>query len=487
MSLVSRFALTLSTQLLVMPYALAQVVPADNDASATFDGRTFNLPDVSDPKDTYTIVVKSAGKDSELKLPAGATALRLTPSAIPKSPWSWRYVLTKVQLPAMQVMQPQEGRVTYSQLARYDSGVLLLWKTVPGSDRYKVTVAVDKATSLSKLAEWGKESSEDMPDDAVDTGCGCVHYVRTSKPGERFRWKATALAADGTPIAETEYRQVAVDEPWSKELSGKGFQLQRSDTLAKDLAGKPALFGYQSNQKEGSARASAYLAQFAVVWSDKDSQDGKVFYPRVSLEAKLTSSGSDKANDAIRLRAGGYEVVPNWPLNLTTNLKYDTERKSGTKKGSFELIATPTFAPFARYYPRPSPETTDAAGNFSSLPWLQVMPTILLGAEAGRTLDVGSSQETTKNLARGRVDLRFDAQLNFLSAALRLPQVNAYAESTYWRLGHQDANEFTYSTTGLSFKLTQDVSLDLTYSVGRDAPTFNFTRSGAVSLGLQIK
>lgn len=481
-------AIYIAVQMLVCIGASAQTLSATNDDKAQFVGGTFVLPDLTDPKDSYTIVVVAGDKETKVPLPAGGTAIRLIPAALPTQSWSWRYVLSRAKLPHVDVLQPIGDRFTFDQLARYDNGVLLVWRETPGAVNYKVVIVPDKADSLAKPPDWGKESSEDLAEDSVDSDCKCVHYVRTSKPGDRFKWKAVALGADNSPIAETEYRQISVDEPWSKSIAAGGFKLQRSDTLAKDVAGKPALLGYQSNQKDGSSRTSAYLAQFAVVWSDPTvSLDGGVFYPRASLEAKLSSSGSDKANDAIRLRAGGYAVFPESPWNLVTNLKYDTERKTGTKKGSLEVMVTPTFAPFVRYYPRPTAATTDPAGNFTTRPWLQLMPTLQLGAEVGRTFDEGSSSEVGKNLSRARADLRLDAELNFLASAFRLPSVSVYGGTTYWRLGHQTADEFMYSTAGASFKLTQDVSIEFTYSVGRDAPTFNFIRLGAVGLGLQIK
>lgn len=464
----------------------AQVIAAENDKTAIFDGKSFLLPDSGGEKDVYLIVLNYGKEERRLQLPAGATALRITSSAVPKVAWKWRYVLTKAQLPPLDVVQPTRERLTYVEVSRYDDAILLAWKADAKADRYRVTISADKASSLSAAPEWGKEETEELADDALDPACGCVHYAKNAKPGDRFRWKGTALAADGTPLSETAFRVVTVEEPWSKELSGKGLKLQRSDTLAKDAAGKPALFGYQSNQKEGGVRGSAYLTQFAVVWSPTD-VSSRVLYPRASLEAKLTSSGTDKTNDALRLRAGGYAVIENVPFNFTTNLKYDTERKSGTKKGSLELIAAPTFAPFSRYYPAPSASNSDAAGNFATLPWVRVMPTLLLGAEAGRTFDVGSSVETRRNFSRARADLRLDAELNFLASALRLPAVSLFGESTYWRLASQGADELTYSVVGASFKITKDVSLEFAYSVGRDAPTFNFTRAGSVGLGIQIK
>ena len=470
-------------------YAMAAPTPAENDKTAQFDNGSFNLPDVVNPKDTYTIVIETVdGKTIKLPLPAGATGMRMNTSALPASAWKWRYILQLSQLPPLDLLQPADGRVTYEQLARYDDGVLFVWKHDPRADRYKLTVVADKQLDHTQPPEWGKETSDELSlEEYYKAHCNCVHYVWSTKPGERLKFKATALAKDGTSISESEFRTVTIDSPWSREFVQRGFKFQRSDTLSKDIAGKPALFGYSSSQKGGTARTGAYQAEFALIWDggERKVQD-QVFYPRASFEARLTSSGSAKTNDVLRARVGADKLLSDVPLNLTGNIKYDTEYKTGTKKGSIELMATPTFAPLARYYPRPSLETTDPSGNYTTRPWIQVMPTLQFGVEGGHTFDVGSSEEKGRSFYRGRVDVRLDAELNFLASLLRLPTVGAYLHSTYWRLAHQDVDEFTYSRAGASFKFTPETSLELTYTVGHDSPTFTFTRSAGVSLGIQF-
>jgi hypothetical protein len=480
---VATIAIAVATQ------ALAVTLYAGNDKSAQFENGSFNLPDLSNPKDVYTILIETAdGKTMRIPLPPGATGLRMNASALPPSEWKWRYILQLTQLRTIDVLQPANGRVTYEQLARYDDGVLFVWKHDPSADRYRLTVVMDKQPDHTQPAEWGKETSEELSlEEHYKAHCNCLHYVWSTKPGDRLKFKATALNKDGTSISESEFRTVAIDSPWSGQFARDGFKFQRSDTLSKEIAGKPALFGYSASQNQGTARSGAYQAEFALVWEGGERTVlNQVLYPRASVEARLTSSGTAKTNDVFRARVGADKLLSDVPLNLTGNLKYDTEAKTGTKKGSVELMATPTFAPLARYYPRPTIETTDPSGNYTTRPWIQVMPTVQVGLEAGHTFDVGSSEEKGRSFVRGRVDVGLDAQLNFLASLLRLPTVSLYARSTYWHLIHQDTDNFVYSRTGASFKFTPETSLELTYTVGHDSPTFTFSRSVGVSLGVQF-
>ena len=464
--------------------SMAAAQPALNDGQATHEGGVFKLPSRPNPKDQYSIVILAGGKETTHSLPAGVNVVQFNTKALPEGSWTWRYVLSKSELPNLEVLQPLDESFTYERWARYDSAVLIVVKQVPGAARYRLTTEPSKERSAAG-EKFGKEVTEVIEGDAMGAGCNCVTALWRGKQGERMRWRMTALAEDGTPIAESERRIVEVEASRLKVWSDMGLRIQRSDTLSADNASKPALFGYQSAQKgSDKTRSTAYTAEFAVVYVGKTIDDAHTLAPRASLEARLNSSGSGKENDALRLRAG-FEKVYLAPFILTTGLKYDTERKTGTKKGSVEFVFTPTFDFLWKYWGS-SRGKVDAAGNYEVRPAIQGQWGVQFGAEFGRTFDAGSSTEIGRSLSRGRVDLRLDGQLNFLASALRVPNFGIYAQSTYWRLAHQVADEFSYSRAGASVKLTPELSLELAYTVGRDAPTFAHTRSGLIGLCVQL-
>jgi hypothetical protein len=482
-----RYLGALSVALGVVTGVSAQVKVSENDTTARFEDSSFSLPDVSDPGDTYTIVIKAADKETSLKLPAGVTGLRIAKSALPQTPWTWFYRVQREKLASLTVEGPTENMLAANKVTHDSGRVLLYWRRDPIAKYYKVTMVSDDHPD-AEPPSWGKESSAQVPRTFTKLNCDCEQYAWVAKTGDRIKWKVTAYAEGDVAIAESEFRELAVEPPWSKSFHDKGFRLQRSDTLVPGDVGKPALFGYQSNQKEGNPRTSAYLTEFALIWepNERDTTVREVF-PRASFEAKLTSTGSDKPNDALRLRLGAYSPRDELKTILSGNLKYDTERRTGTEKGSVEFTITPTFLPFGYSHPQPRADQVDPARNWLRLPGIAFTPSILFGGEVGRTFNVGSSLETRRNFTRARADLRFDVDLNFLARALKSPGVTAYAEGTYWRLWNADMNEVTYSKTGASFKLTDEVSLEFSYAVGRDTPTFNFTRTGAISLGIQVK
>ena len=59
--------------------------------------------------------------------------------------------------------------------------------------------------------------------------------------------------------------------------------------------------------------------------------------------------------------------------------------------------------------------------------------------------------------------------------------------ATHWHLPREvHERNFHISKSGLSFGLSDVVSFDLSYSVGREAPTFKFTRTGSAGFGLKF-
>jgi hypothetical protein len=342
---------------------------ATNDPRAVYEAGMFVLPELASPKDSYTLLIYSPGEAApkRLAMPAGVTGARLSTGALPAGEWSWKYVLQSASLHKIEVLAPTDERLSYEELVRYESSALLVWKHQPGVELYRVAISKDRAPSQASKPDWGEPTTVELDDSAINSERSTVHYAQDLKPGDRIRWKAAALGLDKQVLAETEYRTISVDEPRTKQLAGKGLRLQRSDTLSRDVADKPALLGYNSTQRDGSPRTAAYQTEFALIWEGKEPWQETEWFPRASLEARLTSRGGGKDSDALRLRAGAYRVLRQFIVQ--TNLKYDTERRSGTKKGTVELVVTPTTGPFGRYYPGPTRELTivDPAGNFKPI------------------------------------------------------------------------------------------------------------------------
>lgn len=474
----------------LMSPAIAQVKPATNDVRATFENGMFLLPALANPKDAYSVVLEPAGdKARTLTLPAGSTGVRFADTALPSGAWSWRYTLQRAEVMSMVVVEPRQTAVTYSGLARYGDAVHLAWQEVPGAKTYRVSTKTDKASDLTKPPEWGTPSNTDLAAaEYVNEGRKVGFYDLPMKPAMRVEWTVTALDVDGQPMARSAPMVLTTGVPWSSELAKSGWKLQRSDTLSKESASKAALFGYTATKKTGEDKARAYQTEFAVLWDGSSVGERLGFYPRGSLEARLTSSGKSKDSDALKFRFGGYRLLTSHPAELVANLKYETASKDDTKKGLFELAYTPLIVPLSRYYPAPDPSRTNAAGNFApdALPAIQWMTQLTLGADLGKTFSVGSSSETKKSNFRQRANLRFDTRLNALADALRIPQVELYLSSTYWNLSREEDDEHTYSTTGITFQLTKEISLEAAYSVGADAPKFGFSRTGTVGLGLKF-
>jgi hypothetical protein len=469
---------------------LAQIKPATNDARATFENGMFLLPAPASPKDAYTIVLEPAGdKPRALMLPAGSTGVRLADTALPPTAWTWRYTLQRAEIAPLVVLEPRQPSVTFADLSRYGDAVHLAWQHAPGTKTYRVTTKTDKASDLTTPPEWGTPSNTDLAaTEYVNEERKVGFYDLPMKPAARIEWTVTALDADGQPMARSAPMVLTSGVPWSAELAKSGWKLQRSDTLSKENAAKAALFGYTATKKAGENKARAYQTEFAVIWDGSSTGERLDFYPRGSLEARLTSSGKSKDSDALKFRFGGYRLLASHPAEVVANLKYETASKDDTKKGLFELAYTPLIVPFARYYPTPDPSRTNAAGNYppNALPPIQWMTQLTVGADLGKTFSVGSSSETKKSNFRQRANLRLDTQLNAVADVLRIPSVGLYLSSTYWHLSREEDDEHTYSTTGITFQLTKEISFEAAYSVGADAPKFGFSRTGTVGFGLKF-
>lgn len=79
--------------------------------------------------------------------------------------------------------------------------------------------------------------------------------------------------------------------------------------------------------------------------------------------------------------------------------------------------------------------------------------------------------ETQDKIKRLRADLRFDMLWPRLAGSLGILSVTSYASRSYWRLVGQGA-EHHLSQAGIAIGLMPDISLDVAYKVGEEAPNF---------------
>lgn len=468
--------------------ATAAPILSTNAPQASFDKGMFSLPELTDPKDKYILtIVAGADKPQSLVLPAGANGLMLGAAALPKGSWSWSYLVQRNAKPALELVTATGLHLSNAQVSAYEGGVLLEWRCTAGAGSYKLAVAEDQAGDASKPPEWGDDTSYEVDADVcTDNPRNHGHYVLAPDSGKRYRWKVTAVDADKIEIAQSEARVFDVAPPLTKQLQRAGWHLQQSDTITPEAASQPAMFGYAASADDKTPRSSSYAAQFALIWTGKPVTDG--IYPRVAVEARRNSSGDAKASDVSRFRAG----VTSSPehFNWTAAAKYETDRKDMTRKGMVELSVTPLPGYILGTYqnfPAVPPGERDVAGNIplDRRPFLQVMPLISFGADLGKTFEVGTSKETGDTVKRLRADLRFDMRWPKLAGMVRAQSISTYAEGTVWRLFGVNSSHHL-AKAGISIGITPEISLEVAYLVGEDAPTFAFSRSTNVGLGVKF-
>lgn len=464
-------------------------IPASNDPSSQFRDGMFLLPDLENPKEFYLIIIEpNDGREAvQLTLPEGSTGLRVSKAALPAGDWKWKYRVPGRNVSNLELKTPRDLQIGPMDLV--DGRFSLAWTPVPNTKRYVISQQTRTKASKTDDPPWSKNESS-----CFASVCARESLATSAielKTGTEVKWQVTALDSDGIVLAKSQEAYIKMDNSWVQRISESGLKLQRSDTLSKSTAQLPATLSFLSSKSTGGGSGTdAYQGEFALIYDGVDSWAG--FWPRVSLEGKLTSTGDQKDGDQIRFRAGGYRIIAGNDLGegteLVANLKYETERKTGTKKGLIEVGVTPVYGWLGRYWPGPPSEAeADAAGNYLRLPWLQVAPIISFGAEAGKTFDVGGSSETKETIVRLRTTLRLDAQLNALSYAIGARSVTPYIEGTYWNLPLEDeVRNYRLGKAGMSFGLTELLSFDLSYSVGREAPNFTFARTKSVGFGVKF-
>ena len=465
----------------------AAPVPAANDRSGVFEDGIFRLPALADPKDVYILKIAVPGEkeDRTITLPAGAIGLVLDSQAVPAGAWSWTFRVQRKVTEPVPLVTPDNVRISTWDLHYLDNTWLLEWQKLANASKYRVTVAIDKASDSTKAPEWGSDSVIECDAACLEEMVGANAHQRIAlKAGQRYRWSVSALDKDGIVIANSEARVLEVAPSRVVALQDAGWHLQRSDTISAQDAAKPALFSYGANDDGTNPRTSAYSAQMALLWHGGGILGGSIF-PRLSLETRRTSSGEAKANDQTRVRLGGFGAT--YHSTWSAAVKYETARKDDTRKGMLELGITPVAWGLDVWHPIGPGPVRDSSGVVvpSSVPILEIKPLISFAADIGKTFSVGTSKETNDTVKRLRSDLRLDMLWGRVARALGVVYVETYAERTHWRLVGQ-GKTYRFDQAGISVGLTPEISLDVAYSRGHEAPTFEYARSTNVGLGVQF-
>jgi hypothetical protein len=471
-------------------------LPSQNAPPGQYENYLFQLPELAAPTSTYTIIILPEGGEAiRIELPKGATGIKLSTQALPKNQWTWRYALQSSVPIALKQVGEDRRKATPEELETFFNTVIVEWNLVTDAKAYDVVVSSAPKAKTGTDLTWGKAQTTECTTltECIGPATGLGYKAIEVSEGRIYRWKVVARDLDGIAISESAYRFIETPKPTFGSFEERGWRLQRSETLNRLNAAKPALFAYSASAQSGETRAAAYVAQFALGWSPS----GEYYFgmvPSASLEAKLTSNGVSKKTDELKLRLGATlsePLIGEWSLNA----KYETERKSGkndgpgTKKGLLEINVSPLgHFGLGRFwpYPRETNAIRDSAGRVRpEFTVFTVMPTLNFGADFGKTFDVGTSEETARNIQRYHADFGLTANWNQLARLLNIRSVTATADTTFWYLRSATERVNRLSSVSLSFGLTPNVGFGIEYSVGKDAPNFTFER--ATNAGFEIK
>ncbi len=469
-------------------------VLATNNAAGRYEDGLFRLPPLADPKDKYVLLLTVDGKlKPAINLPAGATGLVFGENAAPTGRWSWAYALQRAELPPLQVATADALNVPAFVLAAYEGRLRLEWPKVAGANSYRVAISTWENAKNGKPADWGEEAK-------ISNTCGepelkeLCNVEFDAEPGNRYRWTVTAIDPAKVDMARSMPRTIDAEGSKLAKIKKSGWSLQRSDSGSDDDK-KGALFSYARAEDATTPRLSAYSAALALIWQPEAGFSQHLF-PRASVETRRTSSGKEKESDATIVRAGVYGART-WRnaegfrkgYNWTAAAKYEEARKEGTRKGILEFRVMPFLGPLGRHIniPAVGDDGRDSAANIrpDRFPLLQIMPLWSVGAELGKTFEAGSSTESEDRIKRLRTDLGFEMRWPALSGALGVLSVSSYGGGTYWRLPGQGA-EYHLGQAGITISLTPQVSFDIAYKVGEEAPNFKFSRTTNVGVGFKF-
>lgn len=270
-------------------------------------------------------------------------------------------------------------------------------------------------------------------------------------------------------------------------LNANGLRFQRAFD-GQPNAADPATVSFLSDLGK---KSTVYDANFALIYQPDflatTLGDNAYLSGLASIEGALTSDNSTAADDAWRFRlgldsdflkhAGDKHMVT---VYTTLNAMYEADQAFRTRKITAELITTPSWLVDKQANPIGLGWDLDVGvGKFQWRPYF--------GVDVGDTLQHGPSAETEDTVLRliGRVT----ARLSFPGAAKVLGVHDLYLsadDKVYGLPLETKETVHNYFVGGLRVEVSKAISLGVTYTVGADAPDFNYTRTVGAEFGVKF-
>jgi hypothetical protein len=240
---------------------------------------------------------------------------------------------------------------------------------------------------------------------------------------------------------------------------------------------------------------TSYATQYFVGWKPFGDEGSRVlggdWTLLVSAEGNLSSSDDNTAADAVRFRAtanGVYAFDGTTGLIVDASLKYEASREFDTQKlmGEFDFRPSATQLGIGRRLNLVGESTLEGGklvkrGDVQLLwqPWLRV--------DVGQTLDApAGAAEKEDTVFRLVAVVEGKLFFNNVANALNMYEVSLSAGEKFFYLPlENDRKNYNFLSVGLHFVLNTDVSIDLTYDIGRDAPAF--AKQEVLTLGVGVR
>jgi len=390
---------------------------------------------------------------------------------------------------ALVILRPSEGEKVDAD------NVVLLWEPVPGATAYKIGVA-------------GPDSPPTKTVTAADLEKPDHPYLKIkATPGSSYTVTIEAIAAkpvvytikdDGNPVdvgkevtlpqqpvttARSGGRHFRTSPTFAQNLAAQGLSLQRSITLDSADSGQPATFSFLN--KVGSPRTQS--TEFALIYQPAQGAQRLAPFPgfisyTTSVETVLSTDQSSVDDNAIRFRATLH--ARNSAVHDTYSLKYEGNKNFKTQKLTGEFIFTPLTGDVGKFIPaaRLDPITGQAAQQ----PPVQFRFRPYFILDAGSNLKAANSFERKSAILRVAGRLYGEVALNSVARALSLPAVVLYGDGIARYLPLEHRHSYNYLESGLTFSLSDTVSLGLQYRAGRDTPNFAYTEAFGGNVGLKF-
>jgi hypothetical protein len=281
------------------------------------------------------------------------------------------------------------------------------------------------------------------------------------------------------------------------DLTGLGFSLKRAEAGEGD-ASQQASFAYLEDFH--NAQKTAFSSDFYLSWQpqakEEDFREITDYFwtPKLSAAGSFNSAQKASANSwtykASAVLYNGESAIFD-ASETDFSLKDESDGDYNLNRLSFEALWTPTISAAGIgqgiLWDEREPDTNgnvelDTEGHlprksiplrFSWRPWF--------GVDAGGNIsnEGGDHNENVQLTQRTTVSLEFLQLAN----ALDMDDFSLFADNHYVFLATDDRG-YDYLQTGLSLKFTPNIGLNLTYTLGANAPKFTYADSLQIALGL---